>query len=173
MTGFGTGRKAVAAAGLAAALATAGGAVAQDGAMRPAMSRATSHTIVEGCEAWAAANGVAFAIAVFDEGGNLAAFARMDGVAVAIGEVAQWKGRAAARTGIATAAQAGILNGLGAAAAGAPELAGVQGGLPVMNAEGVVLGGAGASGASPQQDEDCVRAGIEAAGYAGSPPSAR
>jgi uncharacterized protein GlcG (DUF336 family) len=130
------------------------------------MTAEGARLIVESCRSWAAANGLAFAIAVYDEGSNLSAYARMDGVSPGIGDVAQWKGTAAARSGFATSFQGQLIQRGGAAVAAAPGFAGVQGGLPILSADGKLMGGAGASGAAPAQDEACVRAGIEAAGYA-------
>lgn len=156
---------------LAFALAAAGApAVAQESS-RPTMTAAGAQAVVDGCLAYAAANGGVAAIAVYDEGGDLWAYARMDGVAVGVGEVAQWKGRSAARNGFSTAAQGAFIAGGGPAVAAAPGFAGVQGGLPILSADGRLMGGAGAGGSAPAQDEACVRAGIEAAGYS-APPAA-
>ena len=139
-------------------------AAAQE-ASRPTMTIAGAQALVAGCQAWAAENDLAFAVAVYDEGANLLAYGRMDGVLVGMGDVAMWKGEAAARSGLATSFHAVLTRNGGASVAAAPGIAGVQGGVPVLSAEGAVMGAAGASGAAPAQDEACIRAGIAAAGY--------
>lgn len=136
---------------------------------RPIMTSAGAQAIVDGCFAYAAANGTTVVIAVYDEGSDLIAYGRMDGLAAGIGDVAQWKGESAARNGFSTAVQGEFIARGGAAVAVAPGFAGVQGGLPILSADGRLMGGAGAGGSAPAQDEACVRAGIEAAGYSTSP----
>jgi uncharacterized protein GlcG (DUF336 family) len=155
----------------ALALCAVGSPAAAEESSRPTMTAAGAQAVVAGCLAYAAANGAAVAVAVYDEGGNLYAYARMDGVAVGVGDVAQWKGQSAARNGFSTAVQGQFIARGGAAVAVAPGFAGVQGGLPILSADGRVMGGAGAGGSAPAQDEACVRAGIEAAGYS-APPAA-
>ncbi len=150
------------------ALAAFAPAVAQESS-RPIMTYAGAQAIVDGCFAFAATNGSSVVIAVYDEGSDLIAYGRMDGVAAGIGEVAQWKGESAARNGFSTAAQGEFIARGGAAVAVAPGFAGVQGGLPILSADGRLMGGAGAGGSAPAQDEACVRAGIEAAGYSAPP----
>ncbi len=157
----------VGAAALAAGLSPA---FAQESS-RPIMTAAGAQAIVDGCFAFAAANGSNVAIAVYDEGSDLIAYGRMDGLAAGIGDVAQWKGESAARNGFTTAAQGDFIARGGAAVAVAPGFAGVQGGVPILSADGRLMGGAGAGGSAPAQDEACVRAGIEAAGYS-APPAA-
>ena len=63
---------------------------------RPMLDYGSAATIRDTCVAWAKERDLAVAVAVFDEGGKLIAFAHMDGASSAVGEVAQWKGRSAA-----------------------------------------------------------------------------
>lgn len=130
---------------------------------RPGLDAASAGAIVDACQAWAVEHDVRLTIAVFDQGANLQALQRMDGAILASLDIAQWKGRTAANLGRTT-------RELGEAAIdrpaiySVPDLATLQGGVPILTAEGVLIGGVGASGASSAVDEACAMAGIEAAG---------
>ena len=124
---------------------------------RPMLDYASAATIRDTCVAWAKERNLAVAVAVFDEGGKLLAFAHMDGAASMVGDVAQWKGRSAAMMHVASAVTAEW-------GRGPPGLATWEGGLPVFSAEGVALGGVGVSGAQSAEDVACGKAGIAAAG---------
>jgi glc operon protein GlcG len=124
---------------------------------RPMLDYASAATIRDTCVAWAKERDLAVAVAVFDEGGKLLAFAHMDGASSAVGDVAQWKGRSAATIHVASAVTAEW-------GRGPPGLATWEGGLPVFSVEGVALGGVGVSGAASAEDVACGKAGITAAG---------
>jgi len=137
--------------------------LAQAQTARPGLDAATASTIIAACEAYAVEHELQLTIAVFDEGANLQGLLRMDGAILASLDIAQWKGRTAANLGRTT-------GGLGEAAIDRPAiyhvpgLATLQGGVPIRNAAGVLIGGVGASGAASDDDEACAMAGIEAAG---------
>jgi uncharacterized protein GlcG (DUF336 family) len=124
---------------------------------RPMLDYASAATIRDGCVAWAKEKNLAVAVAVFDEGGKLLAFAHMDGAASAVGDFAQWKGRSAATIHVASAVTAEW-------GRGPPGLATWEGGVPVFSTRGAALGGVGVSGASSADDVACGKAGIAAAG---------
>jgi glc operon protein GlcG len=124
---------------------------------RPMLDYASAATIRDSCVAWARERNLAVAVAVFDEGGRLVAFAHMDGAASMVGDAAQWKGRSAAMMHVASAVTAEW-------GRGPPGLATWEGGLPVFSVEGAALGGVGVSGASSADDVSCGKAGIAAAG---------
>lgn len=124
---------------------------------RPMLDYASAATIRDACLAWAAERDLTVAVAVFDEGGRLLAFAHMDGAASAVGEFAQWKGRSAATIHVASAVTAEW-------GRGPPGLATWEGGLPIFSADGVALGGVGVSGAESADDVACGKSGIAAAG---------
>ena len=124
---------------------------------RPVLDYAKAATIRDTCLAWAGERGLTVAVAVFDEGGKLLAFAHMDGAAHAVGGFAQWKGRSAATVHVASSETANWGNG-------PPGLATWEGGLPIFSGQGVALGGIGVSGAESADDVACARAGIAAAG---------
>ena len=130
---------------------------------RPMLDYASAAVIRDTCVAWARQRNITIAVAVFDEGGKLLAFAHMDGAPSAVGEFAQWKGRSAATIHVASAETANWGNG-------PPGLATWEGGLPVFSADGVPLGGVGVSGAQSAEDVACARAGLAAAGLRDAAP---
>lgn len=111
--------------------------------------------------------GVLIAISVVDPRGDLIAMARMDG--------APWRTPAISRGKALASACWGLASGEMTDRAQSPVMRAVmeqldgnfipgQGALPIFM-DGVLVGAAGGSGAASQEDEDAVRAGIEAAGF--------
>jgi uncharacterized protein GlcG (DUF336 family) len=100
--------------------------------------------------------------AVVDAGGNLVAFARMDGAEIAGPVLAVDKAYTAVANRTATsllaklAAPGGELFGLHANGGGRFVIFG--GGVPIL-VDGIVVGGVGVSGASAAEDEACALAG--------------
>ncbi len=131
--------------------------------LRPQLDYASAAVIRDQCIAWATERHLSVAIAVFDRRGAMLAFAQMDGAPTAVGAIAQWKGKSAAMMEVTTAETADW-------GGSAPDIANWRGGVPIFTAEGVSLGGVGASGAESEEDESCGRAGIAAAGLADGPP---
>lgn len=124
---------------------------------RPMLTYMSAAKIRDTCVAWASERKLAVAIAVYDEGGKLLTFAIMDGAASAVGDIAKWKGRSAATIHVASADTAKW-------GSGPPEIATWEGGVPIFTADGVALGGVGASGAESAEDVACGSAGVIAAG---------
>jgi glc operon protein GlcG len=125
--------------------------------LRPTLDYASAAKIRDSCLAWASEHKIKVAIAIFDSGGNLIAFAHMDGAPIAVAAFAQWKGKSAAmvqETSAETAKWGGS----------APIIANWGGGIPILTAEGVALGGVGTSGGEVPEDTACGAAGIRAAG---------
>ncbi|MCF2525935.1 GlcG/HbpS family heme-binding protein [Yinghuangia soli] len=114
----------------------------------------------------AAARGLAVSVAVVDGGGNLVAFARMDGAEIAGPELAVAKAYTAVANSCAThelteaAAPGGGLYGIHAASGGRYVVFG--GGVP-LRWGGRIVGGVGVSGA-PDADDDiaCAQAAADA-----------
>lgn len=127
----------------------------------------TALRIVAAAHAEAARRGVTVSAAVVDAGGNLVAFARMDGAEIAGPVLAVDKAYTAVANRIATselarlAAPGGELYGLQANGGGRFVIFG--GGVPVR-VDGEVVGGVGVSGASAADDEACAVAGMAAFG---------
>lgn len=133
---------------------------------RPTFDYASAATIRDTCVAWAAQRDLEIAIVVLEPHGMPVALAHMDGASIAAGEIAQWKAVSAAKFGRATADLAAMNP-----PAGMPNVATLQGGVPVYTVEGVLLGGVGVSGAKPADDAACAAAGIEAAGLEPARPA--
>lgn len=97
----------------------------------------------------------AIAVAVFDTGGSLLAFRRMDGVATGIVDTAMNKGRGAALFGFPTREMRNwaISN---SSVTLLPGFSGITGGIPIKTKAGELLGGVGVSGMSSDEDEACA-----------------
>jgi glc operon protein GlcG len=156
-------------AALAASVAAAGPASAQF-VQKRVVSSAAAKQMISACEALATRNNWKMVIAVLDDGGNLLSLHRMEGAPLRSVEYSQRKARTALMQKAPSKAVADALTG-GAQYVLATGLFPVQGGLPIM-ADGEVAGAIGASGGTAPQDEQCVQAGIDAAG-AGGPAAAR
>ena len=108
----------------------------------------------------AAALNLTVAAAVADSSGELVCFRRMDDTQLGSTDVAILKARCAVRFKRSTTEWAvrardnpGIL--------GIPGVIAVLGGIPLVRDE-KIIGGIGVSGALPEQDDECARAGVEA-----------
>jgi glc operon protein GlcG len=130
----------------------------------PGFDARAAQAIVGGCAAHAAAKHQSEAIAVVDTGGHLVAALRMDGNGSGIMDFAVAKAQAVAAWGFSTSQMAEAAKstpGFGIA----PHVVTVPGGVPVWSADGRArLGAVGVSGEAPQDDEECAKAGISAAG---------
>lgn len=107
-------------------------------------------------------------VAVLDDGGNLKALKRDDGASILRPQIAISKawgaigmGESSRHLGNRLKELPAFLNALSAMTGG--KVVPVAGGVLIMDGE-VILGAAGASGATADEDEACVIAGIEAAG---------
>lgn len=123
-----------------------------------------ANVLIEGATEQATAIGVAMCIAVMDESGHLIAFHRMDGGKILSVQLAQDKAFAAAISKRPTAfyseyAVPGTL-GHGIQTTWGGRFSTVGGGVPV-EADGVIVGGIGLSGGTPEQDIECAEAAID------------
>jgi uncharacterized protein GlcG (DUF336 family) len=116
---------------------------------------------VTACVERARGLGVAVAIAVTDQGGNLKAFARMDGAPLLSSRIAQDKAWTAAAFGLPTHRwwdlvkdEPPLLHGI----VKTDRLIIFGGGVP-LRSEGEVVGGIGVSGGSTEQDREIAEAG--------------
>ncbi len=104
-------------------------------------------------------------IAVFDEGGHLLTFARMDGAKLSSVEVALTKGRAAAlrraATGPSPISEPSVMLSIGLALATDGKLTCIRGGLPLMVGAQCV-GGIGVSAGTEDEDVQVAQAGVDA-----------
>lgn len=155
-------------AGLAAALLTvvlapAPAAVEE----RPILTASAAMTMVHGCLAKAAAEGWRMHVAILDNHGNLKAYHRMDDAQLLSQEIAMAKARSSALSPRSTqqwsAAAFPASGGGPSPVAFVPGLNFFEGGLPIMTAGGVHVGGIGVSGDTGANDAICAQAGIDAA----------
>ena len=134
--------------------------------MRPILTLDIARKIVEACIAKAQQQGWKMHVAVLDIGGNLKAFARMDDAQLISEEVAMRKAYTAAALPRSTRETAELAysnpDRRPSGIAFLPRVAGIQGGLPIMTADGVHIGGVGVSGSTAQSDEACAQAGLDA-----------
>ena len=114
----------------------------------------------------ASSRGLALAIAVVDDGGNVVASARMDGAALGAMPLAVGKAYTAVLwdtpTGAFTASTQPGGDDWGWNVTD-PRIVVYAGGVP-LHADGALVGGVGASGATAAEDEACVLAAVRAAG---------
>ena len=128
------------------------------------LERATA--LIAAGEAAARKEDLALAFAVVDAGGHLVALHRMDGAPWIAPEVAIGKAWTAAAYGLPSAAQGDKMAELHAFSAAISAATGGRytpqiGGLPITDGD-AVIGAMGASGGTGQQDEDAVKAALEA-----------
>ncbi len=127
----------------------------------------TALAVVEAARKRAEQVGVAMNIAVVDDGGNLVAFARMDGAWLGSIEIAQDKAWTARAFDISTKELASMsqpkqpLFGIAETHRGRVIIFG--GGIP-LKADGHVVGAVGVSGGTPDQDQEVAEAGVAAFG---------
>ena len=130
------------------------------------LTLAEANKIVEVAVAKAKELKLPMAVAVCDAEGRLMAFNRIEGTFWITAFAAQGKAAAATAFGRSSADLQDIGSSAAFQALSAQEgnhMVPVQGALPIFK-DGQILGSAGASGGTAQEDEDCVRAGIQALG---------
>jgi uncharacterized protein GlcG (DUF336 family) len=130
------------------------------------LSLAQATTLIAAAHDHAAANDWKIAVAVVDEGGTLVALGRMDGAFPLSAQIAEAKAAGAAlwhRDGDQLAASRASYEGFFDAVSSLARLPLIPGPGSVVIRDGeTVLGAAGASGASGDDDRACVEAGLRA-----------
>ena len=121
--------------------------------------------VIDAAEAKAKTQGTLMNIAVVDAGGNLKAFARMDGAFLGSVDISIKKAKTARLFNMPTSA-------LGAASQPGKELYGIEvtnnglvifgGGELLKNKDGVIVGAVGVSGGSVAEDTNVAKAGVAA-----------
>lgn len=145
-----------------ASLVLLSAASVQAQALKPGLALTTAKKIAQGCEDRARKEGWNMNIAVVDEGGNLKHFTSMDNAFLLTAKIAQLK----ANTSVGLPFPTRQVREVAKSAQGLEHTPGtsmVAGGLPILTADGKLLGAIGVSGASEDQDEVCAKAGLEAA----------
>jgi len=129
---------------------------------KKALSLAAARKMVAAAEAEAERNNWRGVVAVVDDGGWIILVERMDHAALTAGvELAPGKARAAALFKKPTQALEEAINHGRYAAIAARGFIEMQGGLPVV-VDGEVIGGIGASFATPEEDARIAKAGLAA-----------
>ena len=130
------------------------------------LNLAQAHELIAAAHEHAAANGWKITVAVVDEGGHLVALGRMDGAFPLSTQIAAAKAAGTAlwhRDGEGLAASHASHPGFFEAVSRLPRLPLIPGpGAVVIRDGDAVLGAAGASGASGEDDRACVEAGLRA-----------
>ncbi|MEQ1564181.1 MAG: heme-binding protein [Myxococcota bacterium] len=138
---------------------------------RQSITSELARTLIAGAEERARQLGMAIAVTVVDESGILKAYARMDGAPLVAEGASRKKALTAVGFGLATgAAWYEMIHRDPILLLGAPQLDDfilLGGGVPV-SVDGQLVGAIGVSGGHYQQDEDCARSALQAAGL-GSP----
>jgi uncharacterized protein GlcG (DUF336 family) len=141
-------------------------ALALDKAPIPSLDLAKK--MAAGCEAKAKEMNWKMNISVVDSGANEIIFERMDGAFLGSGDIARHKAQTSARFPWPTRVVEQIAYGKDLKGGPVPGIALVPGvvafagGLPIMTADKVQIGGIGVSGGSADEDEMCAQAGIDA-----------
>ena len=130
---------------------------------RIVLTAAGARAIVDGAVRKAEEMGVPQCIAVVDEGGNLMAFARMDGARVTSITIAQTKAVSAATRRRPTSDEAGgdPVLGIRLSLAAGGRFTNMGGGIPIV-VEGQTIGAVGVSSGTSEEDMICGRAGLDA-----------
>ncbi|HLI28319.1 MAG TPA: heme-binding protein [Chloroflexota bacterium] len=130
--------------------------------------------LVQAAMEYAQAHNYRMSFVVLDAGGHLLAAGRMDGAHFLTPEIARGKAYAPAATGRSGSAMTesfqanpALWGNAAALGYGAPLLP-ARGALPLFR-NGVLLGAMGASGGTAEQDEEAVRAALQALGFQETP----
>ena len=123
-----------------------------------AITTAQAKKLAAGILAECGKNSWNVAVAIVDPHGFLVYFERMENTQYASMDIAIGKARSAATYRRPTRAFADGINKGGPATATLPGVFASPGGIPIM-VDGKVIGGAGVSGVTGDQDEQCAKAG--------------
>ncbi|MEK6244620.1 MAG: heme-binding protein [Pseudomonadota bacterium] len=141
-----------------AAFATVAAAQDQRPGYGPSVSTATAKKIAAGVIAECQKNNWNIAVAIVDTHGGLVYFERMEDTQYASNDIAIGKAKAAATYRRPTRVFMEVINKTPATAT-LPGVFASPGGVPIM-VGGKVIGAAGVSGVTGDQDEQCSKAGI-------------
>ena len=135
----------------------------------PVVTLDLARKMAAGCEAKAKEMNWKMNISVVDSGANEIFFEKMDGAFLGSRDIALHKAQTSARFPFTTrfieqlAYGKDLKGGMVPGIAQVPGITAFAGGLPIMTADKVQIGGIGVSGATADQDETCAQAGIDAA----------
>lgn len=118
--------------------------------------------IVAACESRALKEGWNMVITVVDDGGNLKHFSRMDNSFRKSIQVSQLKAETSSGFPRSSRQMADIAKQRAPGIEYVPGVVLFAGGLPIVTAKGEHIGAIGVSGGTPDQDEACAQAGLDA-----------
>ena len=130
----------------------------------PSVNIAAAKKIAAGVIAECQKNGWNVAVAIVDPHGALVYFERMEDTQYASLDIAIGKAKAAATYRRPTRVFADVINKGSPATATLPGVFASPGGVPIF-VDGKVIGASGVSGVTGDQDEQCSKAGVAAAGF--------
>ena len=143
-----------------ASFAAAAAAQDQRPSYGPNVTTAVAKKIAAGVVAECQKNGWNVAVAIVDTAGGLVYYERMEDTQTASFDIASLKAKAAATYRRPTRAFADVINKGGSpATATLPGVIGSPGGVPIF-VGGKIIGAAGVSGVTGDQDEQCSKAGV-------------
>jgi glc operon protein GlcG len=125
----------------------------------PSVTITAAKKIAAGIIAECEKNNWNVAVAIVDTHGFLVYFERMENTQTASMDIAIGKARAAATYRRTTRVFSDVINKGGPATATLPGVFASPGGVPIF-VDGKVVGGAGVSGVTGDQDEQCAKAGL-------------
>ena len=136
---------------------------------KPTITLDLARKMAAGCEAKAKQENWKMNIAVVNDGAHLIYFEHMDGAFLGSIYISQQKAITAADFPFPTRAVGEMAfgkdgkPGMSPGLAYVPGITAFPGGLPIMTGSKAQIGAIGVSGGSPDQDEECAKAGLEAA----------
>jgi uncharacterized protein GlcG (DUF336 family) len=135
----------------------------------PELNLATARVMIDAAMAYANERNWPVSVCVLDAGGHVLQISRMDGCNFLSPDIARGKAFGAVAWKLASADLGQRFGAAVNAAAGMVGISGnrmvpVQGALPIWDGNRC-LGAIGASGVRSNEDEECSRAGLEAAGF--------
>jgi uncharacterized protein GlcG (DUF336 family) len=134
-------------------------ATAQSPSYGADINAATAKRVAAGVIAECQKNSWNIAVAIVDTHGTLVYFERMDDTQYGSVKIAIAKARASATFRRPTRVFADVINKGSPATATLPGVVGSPGGLPIV-VGGKIIGAAGVSGVTGDQDEQCAKAGV-------------
>jgi glc operon protein GlcG len=135
---------------------------------KPALTLDLAKKMAAACEAKATQEKWKMNIAVVDDGANLIFFQQMDGAFKGSSYISQHKAMTSANFPFPTRMFGELAfgkDGKGGPVPGIADVPGIitfAGGLPIVTAGKVQIGGIGVSGGTADQDEECAKAGVDA-----------
>lgn len=131
--------------------------------LRKTLTLNTAKKISDAIERKAIENNINIVISILDNHGNLKYFQRMDNTGYGSIRISQLKAKTAASMPLSSKALAERSSKMPANPYGSiPDILLLGGGLPIITKDGQHIGAIGISGATPELDEMCAQAGLDA-----------